>query len=83
MARLGLKEDQYSKPEFNLLKALGFSDLEIEEYPSPPQFAANSSTYNFCNDLYNGIVKISKQSGIKSSYSPLHNDITYWKIASE
>ncbi len=31
MARFGLTEEQYSAPGFNLLKALGFSDAQIEE----------------------------------------------------
>lgn len=30
MARFGFTEEQYSKPDFNLLKALGFSDAQIE-----------------------------------------------------
>ncbi|MBI5299274.1 MAG: hypothetical protein HY877_03140 [Deltaproteobacteria bacterium] len=31
MGRFGFTEDQYNKPGFNLLKALGFSDPQIEE----------------------------------------------------
>jgi len=32
MARFGLTEDQYTKPGFNLLKTIGFSDEQIEEF---------------------------------------------------
>ena len=31
MARFGFTEEQYSKPDFNLLKELGFSDTQIED----------------------------------------------------
>ena len=32
MARFGLTEDQYTAPGFNLLKTIGFSDQQIEEF---------------------------------------------------